>query len=83
MAYTYVPDSNRRGKLSKKAEKLRFIGYSHQTKQYCLIDETTSRVIIRRDVIFNKSDFNKDGMLVVVSIILMCFLMKSWLFTIN
>jgi len=35
--------------------------YSHQTKGYCLIDETTSRVVIRRDVIVNESDFNKDG----------------------
>ena len=34
---------------------------SHQTKGYHLIDETTSRVVIRRDVIFNESDFNKDG----------------------
>ena len=32
MAYAYIPDSNRKGKLSKKAEKLRFIGYSLQTK---------------------------------------------------
>ena len=32
MAYAHVPDSNRRGKPSKKAEKLRFIGHSHQTK---------------------------------------------------
>jgi len=31
MAYAYVLDSNRRGKLSKKAEKLQFIGYNHQT----------------------------------------------------
>ena len=30
MAYAYIPDSNRKGKLSKKAEKLRFI--SLQTK---------------------------------------------------
>ena len=60
MAYAYVPDSNRRGEPSKKAEKLRFIGYSHQTKGYRLIDETTSRVVICRDVIFNESDFNKD-----------------------
>ena len=58
MAYAYVPDSNRKGKLSKKAERLRFIGYSLQTKGYCLIDENTSRAIIHRDVIFNEFDFN-------------------------
>ena len=26
MAYAYIPDANRKGKLGKKAEKLRFIG---------------------------------------------------------
>ena len=57
MAYAYVPDSNRNGKLSKKAERLRFVGYNLQTKGYCLIDESTSKVIIRRDVIFNEADF--------------------------
>ena len=34
VAYAYVPDSNRNGKLSKKAERLRFVGYSLQTKGY-------------------------------------------------
>ena len=61
MAYAYVPDSSRRGKLSKKAEKLRFIGYYYHTKGYCLVDETTSKVIMRQNIIFNESDFNKDG----------------------
>ena len=32
MAYAYIPDSNRIGKLSKKAKKLCFIGYCLQTK---------------------------------------------------
>jgi transposase InsO family protein len=58
MAYTYIPDVNRKGKLSKKAEKLRFIGYSLQSKAYRLIDENTSKVYVRHDVIFNVSDFN-------------------------
>ena len=60
MAYAYAPDSNRKGKLSKKAEKLRLIGYNLQTKGYRLIDENTSRVIIRRDAIFNEFDFNQN-----------------------
>ena len=57
MCYAYIPDTNRKGKLSKKAEKLRFIGYSLKTKGYHLIDEGTSKVLVRRDVIFNKADF--------------------------
>ena len=43
MAYAYIPDSNRKGKLSKNAEKLCFIRYSLQTKGYRLIDENTSK----------------------------------------
>lgn len=61
MDYAYITDANRKGKLSKKAEKLRFIGYSLQTKGYRLIDENTSKVVIRRDVIFNESDFNHNS----------------------
>ena len=60
VAYVYIPDSNRNGKLSKKAERLRFVGYSLQTKGYHLIDESTSKVIIRRDVIFSEADFQND-----------------------
>ena len=58
MCYAYIPEVNKKGKLSNKAEKLRFIGYSSQTKGYRLIDESTSKVLIRRDVIFNESDFH-------------------------
>lgn len=61
MAYAYIQDANRKGKLSKKAEKLCFIGYNLQTKGYRLIDDATSKVIIRRDVIFNESDFKLDS----------------------
>ena len=57
MAYAYIPDIHRNGKLSKKAEKLRFVGYSLQTKGYRLINEDTGKVVISRDVIFNESDF--------------------------
>ena len=62
IAYAYVPDAFRKGKLSKKAEKLHLIGYNLQTKGYYLIDENTSKVFIRRDVIFNESDFQKGSM---------------------
>ena len=61
MAYAYIPDAIRDGKLSKKAQRLRFIGYSNQAKAYRLINESTSKVIIRRDVIFNELDFQDDS----------------------
>ena len=61
MCYAYIPEVNKKGKLSNKAEKLRFIGYSLQTKGYGLIDESTLKVLGRRDVIFNESDFQCDS----------------------
>ena len=61
MCYAYIPEVNKKGKLSNKAEKLRFIGYSSQTKGYRLIDESTSKVLVCRDVIFNESDFHYDS----------------------
>ena len=56
MAYSHVHDSQRQ-KLDKKAVKLRFVGYCIQSKGYRLLDEKTSRVFIRRDVIFNEQNF--------------------------
>ena len=61
MCYAYIPEVNKRGKLSNKAEKLRFIGYSLQTKGYRLIDESTSKILVRRDVICIESDFQYDS----------------------
>ena len=61
MCYAYIPEVNKKGKLSNKAEKLRFIGDSSQTKGYRLIIESTSKVLVRRDVIFNESDFHYDS----------------------
>jgi len=61
VAYAYIPDANRKGKLSKKAEKLHFIGYSLQTKGYRLIDQKNLKVVIHRNVIFNESDFLCDS----------------------
>ena len=48
-----------RKKLDKKAVKLRFVGYSIQSKAYRLLDEKTSKIYIRRDVIFNEKDFGQ------------------------
>lgn len=56
IAYAHIPESQRR-KLDKKSKKLRFVGYSLQSKGYRLLDESTSRVFIRRDVTFNEADF--------------------------
>ena len=61
MCYAYIPEVNKKGKLSNKAEKRHFIGYSLQTKVYRLIDESISKVLVRRDVIFNESDFQYDS----------------------
>ena len=38
VAYAHVPDTER-GKLDKKAVKLRFMGYANNTKGYRLWDE--------------------------------------------
>ena len=59
MAYAHVPDVQRQ-KLDKKAVKLRFIGYSIESKGYRLLDEKTSRVYTRRDVVFNEQDFGQE-----------------------
>ena len=56
MAYAHVPDALRQ-KLDKKAEKLRSVGYSRNSKGYRLLDEKTQKVIVRRDVTFNETDF--------------------------
>ena len=56
IAFAHVPDAQRR-KLDKKSEKLCFVGYSKESKGYRLLDEKTSKVIIRRDVRFNETDF--------------------------
>ncbi|KAM3870107.1 hatching enzyme 1.2-like [Diretmus argenteus] len=47
-----------RRKLDKKAVKLRFMGYANNAKGYRVFDEEEKRIIIRRDVIFNESDFD-------------------------
>ena len=60
MCYAYIAEVNKKGKLSNKAEKLCFIGYSSQTKGYCLIDKSTSKVLVHQDVIFNECDFHYD-----------------------
>ena len=55
-AYAHILDTQRK-KLDKKAEKLRFVGYSIQSKAYQLLDDKTSKFYIRRDIVFNEKDF--------------------------
>ena len=61
MAYAYIIEANRNDKLSKKAEKLHFVGYNLQTKAYRLISDDTGKITVRRDIIFNESDFQYDS----------------------
>ena len=60
VAYAHIPDMKRQ-KMDKKAEKLRFIGYSTRSKGYRLFNEMTRKVIVRRDAIFNEIDFNQSS----------------------
>ena len=57
VAYAHIPDEHRR-KLDKKTEKLRFVGYANNAKGYRLYDEEKRRIVIRRDVICNESNFD-------------------------
>lgn len=50
-AYALVP-SERRSKLESRATKCRFIGYESGVKGFRLLDDTTGKVIISRDVQF-------------------------------
>ncbi len=61
-AYAHVPDGQRQ-KLDKKAKKFRFVGYSIQSKGYRLLDEDTKRILVRRDVVFNESNFGEKLLL--------------------
>ena len=57
--YVHVPDGERR-KLDKKAQKLRFIGYTKTAGNYRVWDELKQKCYIRHDVIFNENDFKRS-----------------------
>ena len=59
MAFAHIPDAQGQ-KLDKKSEKLRFVGYSIRAKGYRLFDKKSQKVVIRRDVIFNETDFKRQ-----------------------
>jgi len=54
-AYVAVPKEKRQ-KLDDKATKLTFVGYENGTKGYRLLDVTTDKIQISRDVIFSEGD---------------------------
>jgi len=56
-AYAHIVDTNRK-KFDCKAQKLRFVGYSLQSKGYRLYCEEAKKIYVRCDVIFNETDFN-------------------------
>ena len=56
IAYAHIPKAERR-KLDMTANKIRFLGYSDTQKGYRLFDVQNNNVIVKRDVIFNESDF--------------------------
>ena len=55
-AYSLILNAERR-KLDKKTQRMCFICYSKNPKGYRLIDLNTNKVVTRRDVAFNESDF--------------------------
>ena len=57
--YTHIQDRNRI-KLDKKAQKLRFIGYTTTSTNYKVWDEEKHKCYVRHDVIFNEKDFGKS-----------------------
>eukprot|EP00795_Rhopilema_esculentum_P005567 gene5567-biopygen555 len=59
IAYAHIPEAERR-KLDKKANRLRFLGYSANQKGYRLFDMQSKRIVIRRDVNFNENDFGSQ-----------------------
>ena len=59
IVYTHIPDRNRK-KLDKKAQKLRFIGYTGTANNYKVWDEEKHKSYVRHDVIFNENDFGKS-----------------------
>ena len=59
-AYAHVPDSSRQ-KFDQKGVKMRFVGYSLTQKGYRLYDNNKRKIFIRRDVIFNETEFGRTN----------------------
>ena len=59
VVYSHIPSENRK-KLDKKAQKLRFIGYTEMARNYKVWDEEKRKCYIYHDVIFNENNFGKS-----------------------
>ena len=59
IVYSHIPSEHHK-KLDKKAQKLRFIGYTETARNYKVWDEEKSKCYIYHDVIFNENDFGKS-----------------------
>ena len=55
IAYAAIPPE-RRQKLDNKAKQLVFVGYEEGTKGYRLLDTSTDKIVISKDVIFIEGD---------------------------
>ena len=53
IAYAHIP-SQEREKFDEKEEKYIFIGYSDESKGFCLLNPKTNKLVIARDVIFDE-----------------------------
>ena len=59
IAFAHISDCTR--KMDGKAEMHGFIGYGNNSKGCHLYDEVSNKVITRRDVIFNETEFSMNG----------------------
>jgi len=59
IAYVHIP-SQLRSKRDAKATKCIFLGYSEDEKAYRLLDISSSKIIISRDVKFNEQKFVRN-----------------------
>ena len=57
-AYPHVQDGERH-KFDSKAKKLRFVGYSLQSKGYQLYEEK-QKVVVRYHISFHEKDFSHE-----------------------
>ncbi|KAH9664737.1 Integrase catalytic domain-containing protein [Citrus sinensis] len=54
IAYALIPTQNRE-KFDEKGEKYLFIGYSDESNGYRLLNPTTNKLVISRDVVFDEA----------------------------
>ena len=59
IVYSHIPSENC-NKLDKKAQKLRFIGYTETARNYKIWDEEKHKCYIYHDVVFNENYFGKS-----------------------